>query len=207
MPPTGGPPVYATARAGLRSRLASKAARRARERRHRLFLRATGATPATRIVDIGCGPLGLRAFGPELDVTGVDLVSRPDYPGPFVVADATRPLPFDDGAFDLAYSNSVIEHLPTADRAAFAAEVMRVARGWWVQTPAYGFPIEPHSLLPGAHWLPVRPRRRYWRLGVAGPEDIAILRRRELVALFGEPVVAERIGPLAKSWIAVRVRT
>jgi SAM-dependent methyltransferase len=204
MPPTAGPPVYATARAGLRSKLASEAARRARQRRHASFLRLTGATPKTRIVDIGCGPLGLRAFGPELDVTGVDLVPRPDYPGPFAVADATQRLPFEDGAFDLAYSNSVIEHLLPSRRAAFAAEVMRVARGWWVQTPAYGFPIEPHSLLPGAHWLPVGLRRRYWRLGVAGPEDIALLRRRELAQLFGEPVVAERIGPLAKSWIAVR---
>src|SRR5688572_17551119 len=127
------PPVYATARPGVRSRLASEAARRARERRHRLFLRATGVTPTSRIVDLGCGPLGLRAFGPELDVTGVDLVPRPGYPGPFVVADATERLPFDDGAFDLAYSNSVVEHLPPARRAAFARETMRVARGWWVQ--------------------------------------------------------------------------
>jgi hypothetical protein len=48
-------------------------------------------------------------------------------------------------------------------------------------------------------------RRRYWRLGVAGVwEVIALLRRRELAGLFGEPIVAERVGPLAKSWIAVR---
>jgi hypothetical protein len=90
-------------------------------------------------------------------------------------------------------------------RTAFAAEVRRVARGWWVQTPAYSFPIEPHALLPAAHWLPVPLRRRYWRLGVAGDwEEIALLRRAELRALFGEPVLAERVGPLAKSWIAVR---
>ena len=203
MPPAA-PPVYATARPGLRSRAASEAARRARARRHRLFLEATGVTPASRILDVGCGPLGLRALGPELDVTGVDLVARPDYPGPFVIADATERLPFADGAFDLAYSNSVIEHIAPAQRAAFAYELRRVARGWWVQTPAYGFPIEPHSLLPAAHWLPTGPRRRYWRLGVAGPEDIELLRRRELAALFGSDVLAERIGPLAKSWIAVR---
>jgi hypothetical protein len=98
----------------------------------------------------------------------------------------------------------VIEHLAPARREAFAREIRRVARGWWVQTPAYGFPIEPHSLLPGAHWLPLGLRRRYWRLGVAGPEDIALLRRGELAALFGPPLLAERIGPLAKSWIAVR---
>jgi hypothetical protein len=192
--------VYATARQGPRARLASAAAARARARRHRLFLSLTGATPATRIVD-----LGLRAFAPGFDVTGVDVRDRPDYPGRFVRADATRRLPFADGEFDLAYSNSLIEHLPPAARAAFAAEVRRVARGWWVQTPAYSFPIEPHALLPAAHWLPVPLRRRYWRLGVAGEwEEISLLRRADVTALFGEPVVAERIGPLAKSWIALR---
>jgi SAM-dependent methyltransferase len=159
----------------------------------------------TRIVDVGCGPLGLRAFAPDLDVTGVDLQDRPEYPGPFVRADATERLPFEDGAFDLAYSNSLIEHLPPATRRAFAEEVKRVARRWWVQTPAFGFPLEPHALLPAAHWLPAAIRRGYWRLGVAGEwEEISLLRRAELAELFGEPVIAERLGPLAKSWIAVR---
>jgi SAM-dependent methyltransferase len=197
--------VYATARRSPRTRLASAAAARARARRFAMFLRLTGATPATKIVDVGCGPLGLRAFAPAFDVTGVDLRERPDYPGPFVRADATRRLPFADGEFDLAYSNSVVEHLPPATRAAFAAELRRVARGWWVQTPAYSFPVEPHALLPFAHWLPLDLRRRYWRLGVAGEwEEISLLRRAELAALFGEPIAAERIGPLTKSWIAVR---
>ena len=107
-----------------------------------------------RIVDVGCGALGLRGLSPELDITGVDLVERPGYPGPFVRADATERLPFADGEFDLAYCSSVIEHVPRERRAAFAAELRRVARGWYVQTPARSFPIEPHSLLPGAHWLP-----------------------------------------------------
>jgi len=159
----------------------------------------------TRIVDVGCGPLGLRAFAPELDVTGVDVVERPEYPGPFVQADATRRLPFEDGAFEIAYSNSVIEHLPPAARRAFATEVKRVARRWWVQTPALSFPVEPHALLPVVHWLPPSLRRRVWRFGVAGEwEEISLLRRGELVALFGEPVIGERVGPLTKSWIAVR---
>ena len=80
----------------------------------------------------------------------------------------------------------------------------RVARGWYVQTPAFSFPVEPHALLPFAHWLPPRLRRPYWRLGVAGDwEDIALLRRREMTELFGEPV-AERAGPLVKSWVSVR---
>jgi SAM-dependent methyltransferase len=197
--------VYATARGPL-ARIAEPVARRARAGRHARFLQLTGVTPATRIVDVGCGALGLRGLAPELDVTGVDVADRPDYPGPFVRADATERLPFDDGAFDLAYSSSVVEHIAPERRAAFAAELRRVARGWWVQTPAFSFPVEPHALLPAAHWLPVPLRRRYWRLGAAGAwEEIHLLRRHELAGLLpGGEIVAERLGGLAKSWISVR---
>jgi SAM-dependent methyltransferase len=158
-----------------------------------------------RIIDIGCGALGLRGLAPELDVTGVDLVERPSYPGPCVTADAAAGLPFADDSFDLAYANSVIEHVAPARRAAFAAELRRVARGWYVQTPARSFPIEPHSLLPGAHWLPAPLRTRYWRLGAGGlPGEVELLRRGELEALFG-PAERERFGPFTKSWISVRL--
>lgn len=195
--------VYATARGPL-ARIAEPIAQRSRAARHQRFLQLSGATPALRILDVGCGTLGLRGLAPELDVTGVDVAPRPSYPGPFVRADATERLPFADDAFDLAYSSSVVEHLDPADRAAYAAELRRVARGWWVQTPAYSFPIEPHALLPAAHWLPPRLRRPYWRLGAQGVwEDIALLRRREVAELFGATVHAERVGPLTKSWVAI----
>jgi hypothetical protein len=98
----------------------------------------------------------------------------------------------------------VIEHVAPARRAAFADELRRVGRGFYVQTPALSFPIEPHSLLPFAQWLPVALRRRYWRIGAAGAwEEIALLRRSELEALFG-PAQPERFGPLVKSWVCVR---
>lgn len=196
--------VYGTARGPL-ARLADPVATRARARRHELFFAATGVTATSSILDVGCGSLGLRALEPDLDITGVDVADRPDYPGPFIRADATVHLPFDDGAFDLAYSSSVIEHIPPARRAAFAAEVQRVARGFYVQTPARSFPVEPHALLPFAHWLPTGIRRRYWQLGAAGDwEDIALLGRAELAGLFDGEIVAERLGGLVKSWIAVR---
>ena len=195
--------VYGTA-SGPLARIADPIAARARARRHAALFALTRATPASRIVDIGCGRLGLRRHAPGHDITGVDLAARPDYPGPFVQADVLAGLPFEDGAFDLAYCSSVIEHVAPAQRAAFARELRRVARGWYVQTPAFSFPIEPHALLPFAHWLAPELRRHYWRLGVAGGwEEIALLRRAEMEALFGEPV-AERAGPLVKSWISVR---
>ncbi len=196
--------LYATSKPGWRARAASAVGLRARGRRHERLFALTGVTRESRIVDIGCGVLGLRRHAPDHDITGVDRVARPEYPGPLVVADVLAGLPFADDAFDLAYCSSVIEHIAPADRAAFAAEVRRVARGWYVQTPAYSFPVEPHALLPFAHWLPVGLRQAYWRLGVAGEwERIELLRRAEMAALFGAPV-AERAGPLVKSWISVR---
>jgi SAM-dependent methyltransferase len=197
------PEVYATARGPL-ARLASPLAARARARRHARFFALARLAPGARVLDLGCGALGLRALEPGLEITGVDLVERADYPGPFVRADATEQLPFGDREFDLVYCSSVIEHVAPARRAAFARELRRVGRGWFVQTPAFSFPIEPHSLLPFAHWLPVPLRRPYWRLGAAaGWEEIVLLRRGELEALFG-PALAERAGPLAKSWVCVR---
>lgn len=156
------------------------------------------------MLDVGCGQIGLRALEPDMDITGVDLVERPDYPGPFVLADAAEGLPFAEEEFDFVYCSSVIEHVAPPRRAAFATELRRVGKGWLVQTPALSFPIEPHSLLPAAHWLPPGLRRHYWRLGAAGGwEEISLLKRAELEELFG-PALPERVGPLAKSWVCVR---
>ncbi|HEX3432844.1 MAG TPA: class I SAM-dependent methyltransferase [Solirubrobacteraceae bacterium] len=203
MAQTSAPGVYGTARGPL-ARLASPLAARARRRRHERFFALTRLAQGARVLDLGCGAIGLRALEPQLDITGVDLVERPEYPGPFVHADATVGLPFADGQFDLVYCSSVIEHVARARREAFAAELRRVGRGWFVQTPAFSFPIEPHALLPFAHWLPVGARKRYWKLGAAGDwEEIALLRRGELEHLFG-PALAERAGPLVKSWVCVR---
>ncbi len=195
--------VYPTSRGPL-ARIASPYAARARRRRHERFFKLTCLPPGGRVLDVGCGRLGLRALEPRLDITGTDIAPHQGYPGPFVQADAGEGLPFADNEFDLVYCNSVIEHVPPARRAAFATELRRVGRGWYVQTPAYSFPIEPHALLPFAHWLPPRLRRPYWKLGASsGWEEIELLRRGEMEALFG-PALPERAGPLVKSWVCVR---
>ncbi|HWF31700.1 MAG TPA: class I SAM-dependent methyltransferase [Solirubrobacteraceae bacterium] len=195
--------VYGTARGPL-ARVVSPLAARARAKRHAEFFALAHLQEGARVLDVGCGSLGLRGLEPQLDITGVDLHERPGYPGPFVRADATEGLPFANDEFDLVYCSSVIEHVEPARRDAFARELRRVGRGWFVQTPAFSFPLEPHALLPGAHWLPVALRKRYWRLGTAGEwEQISLLRKAEVERLFGR-ALPERFGPLVKSWVSVR---
>jgi SAM-dependent methyltransferase len=67
-----------------------------------------------------------------------------------------RTIPFADREFDLLICNSVIEHVPPADRAPLVAEIIRVSKRVFLQTPAAEFPFEPHFLLPFVHWLPRR---------------------------------------------------
>ena len=196
------PDVYATAHGPL-ARLAAPLAARARSPPRRFFA-LTRLPPHARVLDVGCGSIGLRALEPQLDITGVDLAERPDYPGPFVRADAAAGLPFADGEFDLVYCSSVVEHVPPARRAAFAAEIRRVGRGWFVQTPRLllsdraAFASAGRALAavglrrPTGAWAPPGSGRRSRCLGA-----------REMEQLFG-PALAERFGPLVKSWVCVR---
>jgi hypothetical protein len=204
---------------------------RFRRRRMERFYAAFRPSGRTRVLDIGGAPNTWFSESP----------SRPRHDGSFSVTflnlrypdrdmlsgtrftvvegDAAR-LPFPDASFDIAFSNSVIEHMTTWERQqSFAAEARRVARALWIQTPARSFPIEPHLLAPYFQYLPRRlqPRlvRRFtlWGL-ITRPNateidemlsDIRLLTRREMQTLFPDCVIlCERVCGLAKSYIAVR---
>lgn len=120
--------------------------------------------------------------------------------------------------WDLAFSNSVIEHVGGhARRTDFAATASRIADRLWIQTPYRYFPLEPHWLFPGMQFLPDRARATIaarWPLAWSRPDgreavgqvlDIELLSVTALrYYLPDATILRERVLGLPKSLIAVR---
>lgn len=159
----------------------------------------------------------LNNEAPELEVgvapdDGLDVT--------YALGDACDMPQHGDGEFDLAHSNSVIEHVGSlTNMARMADEMRRVGRAYYIQTPYLWFPIEPHYGVPFFHWLPGPTRARMgWKRKVgyrARMEDyrasLALADHTELVdqtlmrELFPDgELVKERVALLVKSLIAVR---
>ena len=121
-----------------------------------------------------------------------------------VAGDATA-LPFADNALDLAFSNSVIEHMGTWEKQqAFAREARRVAHNLWIQTPARSFPIEAHLLAPYNQYLPKNVQHsivRWMPRGLLTPDviheivdEVRLLTYREVKHLFPDcRILRERL--------------
>ena len=171
--------------------------------------------------------LGLKGDESVLDVGGTDaswwftdwagLVVRLNLdrtaPGTTIVGDGCA-LPFDDHAFDVAFSNSVIEHIPRwENQKRFAQEFQRAGQRFFLQTPNRYFPLEPHYLVPFFQFFPNWLQRwfhRHFTLGSVGRGTdadfcwIRLMTRRELRQLFpNSRIIGERLGPFVKSWYVV----
>lgn len=71
-----------------------------------------------------------------------------------MIGDARGLSRFSDQSFDMVVCNSVIEPIENwLDMRITANEAKRVGKRSWIQTPAFGFPVEQHFLLPVIHWL------------------------------------------------------
>ena len=154
----------------LMDRICNCMCRTAGFRKHRMrkFESVMHPSDSTEILDIGGTYPIWRYLSTHPHVTLLNLKTPQDqreYPANirFQVGDALN-MPFKDGEFDIAFSNSVIEHVATWENLQrFAEEIQRVGKSVWVQTPAYEFFMEPHYIAPFIHWLSPAWRRRLIR--------------------------------------------
>jgi SAM-dependent methyltransferase len=142
-------------------------ATRLRRRRFQVLLSMLSDIPRpVTILDIGGREkywemMGIDASGSDLHVTMVNLepqsASRPNFT--CIIGDGRHLPQFPDKSFDIVFSNSTIEHVGTIeDQRRMAAEVRRIGKRYYVQTPNRNFPIEPHFLFPWFQFLPVPSR-------------------------------------------------
>jgi hypothetical protein len=198
-------------------------AARLRRRRFALFAELLSRLPRPiRILDVGGTPGFWRVMGFDRAAESVTLLNQlppPDGAAGFrsVVGDARQMRAFRDLEFDVVFSNSVIEHVGTfTDQQAMAAEVRRVGRRYFVQTPNRYFPIEPHFLVPGFQFLPLSvragwlarrsvgwyPKAASYEAALAEVAQVRLLSRAEFQRLFPEGhLVTERFLGLSKSFV------
>ena len=126
-----------------------------------------------------------------------------------------------DKAFDIAFSNSVIEHISKLeDQMKMINNLRRVAKYYFIQTPAFVFPLEPHFLFPFFHWLPLKIRIwfvMHFNLGWFNKasneieakkivESIRIMKKKEFNFLqVNASIITEKFYFIPKSYIITNI--
>jgi len=122
-----------------------------------------------------------------------------------------------DKEYDIVYSNSMIEHLEDFDsQKNLAGEIMRIGKKYFVQTPNFYFPVEPHFLFPFFQFLPENIKVKLamkhnlgWYQKQSNLQDaeklvnsIRLLKKNELLALFPDGIILkEKYFMFTKSFI------
>ena len=194
--------------------------RRARARRSQWFKSVMDIRPGMRVLDLGGAPMLWQFTDVPLNITLMNILHTaeavsdapkiPQHTFKFEIGDACN-LDLPSKSFDLVFSNSVIEHIgDRSRRAAFAANVRRMADKYWVQTPAKYFPIEAHTGMPFWWYYPESYRQsliRKWRVELPPwtemVEGTTIVERPELEQIFPDATVSpERAFGIVKSYVA-----
>jgi hypothetical protein len=192
---------------------------RFRRRRIQLFCSAFPPSACRTVLDVGGTPQIWRLLDTPYEVTLLNEDPRELEAGSdrCVIGDG-RNLQFPDQSFDVAFSNSVIEHVGNwKDMQRFASELRRVGKSFYCQTPNKWFLVEPHLGTLFLHWWPRllnfyfvtryftlwgllnRPSRVQVKRTLA---SIRLLTRRDLEHLFpGATIVPERFLLLSKSYV------
>jgi len=127
---------------------------------------------------------------------------------------------FKASEFEIVFSNSVIEHVGAYnDQKKMADEIIRVGKAYFVQTPNYYFPIEPHFLFPFFQFLPEKikilmamnfnlgwfEKSRTKEDAVNIIDSVHLLKFNEFRELFPDAKIEkEKLAGFVKSFVAIK---
>lgn len=194
---------------------------RFRARRLRQFEQAFPEALYQSVIDVGGTPGFWGMCARDVTLVNVSFPGETKNPRVKLEVGSGMSLPYSDGSFELAFSNSTIEHLGTREnQILFAGELRRVGRDVYCQTPNRWFPFEVHYWSLFIHWFPrlldhyfvlryltgwglmIRPNRQQAAEYHAALE---ILTKGDFQDLFPDCVIhREKFLGLTKSFTAVR---
>jgi Methyltransferase domain len=175
-----------------------------RTQRFRSFIECVNPPKQARILDLGGSSYIWELMPHDFHITIVNLPDNQEQSEhdsdryTYIEGDATNLKEiFADQSFDVVFSNSVIEHVgDEAQQIAFASEVQRLGKAYWIQTPSDRFPLEVHTGMPFYWSLPCfvqnrlkkswRDRNPNWAAMVEGTR---VLPRRKMQELFNDAAV------------------
>jgi hypothetical protein len=138
----------------------------ARDRIFRDFMARTRPSSSDQILDVGVSDVinvGAnvleRTYQNQSNITACGLGAGIQFKNAFPLVryfqiEPNARLPFDDGSFNIATSNAVLEHVGSFEnQSLFVRELCRVARRVFISVPNRFFPVEHHTALPFVHYL------------------------------------------------------
>lgn len=189
---------------------------RKRRERMAMFIEVMELKGGETVIDLGGTPVFWEDCATPLKITIINLPGiNPPKPNntiheiKLLHGDACSVDMFDNMSFEIAFSNSVIEHVgDETKQSEMACEVKRLAPRYWIQTPSIWFPIEAHNNMPfwwfWPHWLQNLKIKR-WRRRLPAwcrmVEETRVLRRGDFHALFDDGEIwVERSFGFTKSY-------
>lgn len=140
--------------------------KKSRLKKFNLFMQWAQPSVESTILDVGITNSTWRYsnyfemwYPHQNKITALSLEEAPVFSQAFpkvnVVLGDGRGMDFQDNAFDIAFSNAVLEHVGNKQQQkAFIYEIIRVSKKAMITTPDRAFPVEFHTLLPVLHWFP-----------------------------------------------------
>jgi len=195
-------------------------------KKYEIFISLIKPQPNDKILDIGVAPymcLGANFLEqwyqwPE-KIVALAYASPKEYKGFYehsykfkLIFGDGKALPFPDNYFDVVCCNAVVEHAGNfEEQKKLIYEIMRAGKRVFITTPNYWFPLDTHTLIPFAHYLPLKIRFRVYKIlhrgYFADLNILNLLKLKEFLCLFPKrakvKIIKQRFLGMVSGFIAI----